>query len=398
MVWVLLFTAAGVAAARCAALPPLFVAGAFAAAVLMAFFTRGSRLGECYIAAALLLFGMALPALRPYPAYGPETANALHEAASERMRRLRLPPDAEAVALAMAAGDRTELTPRRRAPYNRTGTAHVLAVSGLHVGMVFLYVNLLLGGLVLLHRGHLVRNAAAVAAIWTFAAAAGLSSGTIRAAVMFTALQAALAMTSRYAGVNILAAAAFGMLLWRPAFLFHTGFQLSFVSVAAILAWGVPLYRRLRTPWRAVNGLLGMVVAGAAASAATAPLVSYRFGQIPLIGSAVNPPVILLAYGVVGVSLLWMAIPLPPLSAVVRPTLEGLLFLQNRIVEAAAALPYAAVDYRMTAAQTAAVYLFFVIFTLVVHRPRRKNRYLCADDPRGVRYAVPRRRATRRGR
>ena len=179
----------------------------------------------------------------------PAHENAVYFA-SERIRRLHLPPDTEAVALAMAAGDQTELTPERRAPYARTGTAHVLAVSGLHVGMVFLYVNLLLGALALLHRGHLLRNAAAIAVIWLFAAAAGLSPGTIRAAVMFTALQLALATTSRYAGVNILSAAAFGMLLWRPSYLFHVGFQLSFLSVAAILLWGIPLYRRLRTPWR----------------------------------------------------------------------------------------------------------------------------------------------------
>ena len=274
----------------------------------------------------------------------------------------------------MAAGDQTELTPERRAPYARTGTAHVLAVSGLHVGMVFLYVNLLLGALALLHRGHLLRNAAAIAVIWLFAAAAGLSPGTIRAAVMFTALQLALATTSRYAGVNILSAAAFGMLLWRPSYLFHVGFQLSFLSVAAILLWGIPLYRRLRTPWRAANTAVGMLVVGAVASTATAPLVSYCFGQIPLVGLAVNPPVILLTYGVVGVSLLWLAIPWPPLSVVVRPLLEGLLWLQNRLVAEAAALPCAAIDYRMTAAQTAVVYLFFVIFTLVAYRPWRKNR------------------------
>ena len=244
MVWVLLFTAAGVVIARHAALPAGFLAAGFFAAVLMASVTLRHRICEAYIAVALLLFGMGLPALRLQPAHGPETGNALHEAASEHIRRLGLSPDAEAVALAMAAGDRTELTAERRAPYNRTGTAHVLAVSGLHVGMVFLYVNLLLGGLALLHRGHLVRNAAAVVIIWLFAAAAGLSPGTIRAAVMFTALQFALATTSRYAGVNILAAAAFGMLLWRPAYLFHIGFLLSFLSVAAILVWGLPLYRR----------------------------------------------------------------------------------------------------------------------------------------------------------
>ena len=355
MAWVLLFTAAGVAVARYATLPAGFLAAAFAAATLMAFITYRRRIGNGYIAIALLLLGMALPALRPQPAYGPAGTNRLHEAASERIRRLHLPPDAEAVALAMAAGDQTELTPKRRAPYARTGTAHVLAVSGLHVGMVFLYVNLLLGALALLHRGHLLRNAAAIAVIWLFAAAAGLSPGTIRAAVMFTALQLALATTSRYAGVNILSAAAFGMLLWRPSYLFHVGFQLSFLSVAA-------------------NAAVGMLVVGAVASTATAPLVSYCFGQIPLVGLAVNPPVILLTYGVVGVSLLWLAIPWPPLSVVIRPLLEGLLWLQNRLVAEAAALPCAAIDYRMTAAQTAVVYLFFVIFTLVAYRPWRKNR------------------------
>ena len=374
MAWVLLFTAAGVAVARYATLPAGFLAAAFAAATLMAFITYRRRIGNGYIAIALLLLGMALPALRPQPAYGPAGTNRLHEAASERIRRLHLPPDTEAVALAMAAGDQTELTPERRAPYARTGTAHVLAVSGLHVGMVFLYVNLLLGALALLHRGHLLRNAAAIAVIWLFAAAAGLSPGTIRAAVMFTALQLALATTSRYAGVNILSAAAFGMLLWRPSYLFHVGFQLSFLSVAAILLWGIPLYRRLRTPWRAANAAVGMLVVGAVASTATAPLVSYCFGPIPLVGLAVKPPVILLTYGVVGVSLLWLAIPWPPLSVVIRPLLEGLLWLQNRLVAEAAALPCAAIDYRMTAAQTAVVYLFFVIFTLVAYRPWRKNR------------------------
>jgi len=138
MAWVLLFTAAGVAVARYATLPAGFLAAAFAAATLMAFITYRRRIGNGYIAIALLLLGMALPALRPQPAYGPAGTNRLHEAASERIRRLHLPPDAEAVALAMAAGDQTELTPERRAPYARTGTAHVLAVSGLHVGRVFL--------------------------------------------------------------------------------------------------------------------------------------------------------------------------------------------------------------------------------------------------------------------
>ncbi len=374
MAWVLLFTAGGVILSRHVVLPTGFLAGGFLLAVLMAFATLRHRTAEWYIAAALLLFGMQLPLLRPQPAYAPIQTNALHEAAAERMRRLGLSAETEAIALAMAVGDRTELTADRRAPYNRTGTAHVLAVSGLHVGMVFLYANALLCWLTLLHRGHLLRNLLAILLIWLFAVTAGLSPGTVRAAMMFTALQLALATTSNYTSVNVLAAAAFCMLLWRPSYLFHLGFQMSFLSVAAILLWGLPLYRRLRTRWRLLNGALGMILVGLVASIATTPLVSHAFGTIPLAGIVANPPVILLAYGVVGVSLLWVVIPWPPLGIVIRPLLETLLSLQNGVVSAFAALPFAAIQYRMTTAQMIVVYLFFAIFTLIVWHPWRKKR------------------------
>jgi len=75
MAWVLLFTAAGVAVARYATLPAGFLAAAFAAATLMAFITYRRRIGNGYIAIALLLLGMALPALRPQPAPPARTAS-----------------------------------------------------------------------------------------------------------------------------------------------------------------------------------------------------------------------------------------------------------------------------------------------------------------------------------
>lgn len=67
---------------------------------------------------------------------------------------------------------------------------------------------------------------------------------------MRTVLQAALASASEYVGLNALAAAGFGMLVWNPNWLGDISFQLSFITVAAILAWGVPLCRRCRTGGR----------------------------------------------------------------------------------------------------------------------------------------------------
>ena len=107
--------------------------------------------------------------------------------------------------------------PELRAAYSRSGLSHLLAVSGLHTGIVFALVNLLLWWLPLLRRGHLLRNLLAAACIWIYVAAAGFPPSAVRAAVMFTMLQSALASASEYNGLNALAAAAFGMLLWNPA-------------------------------------------------------------------------------------------------------------------------------------------------------------------------------------
>lgn len=163
----------------------------------------------------------------------PARNTALHLHAAERMGRLRIPGDAGAVCRAMTAGDRSGITPELRAAYSRSGLSHLLAVSGLHTGIVFALVNLLLWWLPLLRRGHLLRNLLAAACIWIYVAAAGFPPSAVRAAVMFTMLQSALASASEYNGLNALAAAAFGMLLWNPAWLGDISFQLSFAAVAA---------------------------------------------------------------------------------------------------------------------------------------------------------------------
>ncbi len=212
----------------------------------------------------------------------PARNTALHLHAAERMGRLRIPGDAGAVCRAMTAGDRSGITPELRAAYSRSGLSHLLAVSGLHTGIVFALVNLLLWWLPLLRRGHLLRNLLAAACIWIYVAAAGFPPSAVRAAVMFTMLQSALASASEYNGLNALAAAAFGMLLWNPAWLGDISFQLSFAAVAAILAWGVPLCRRLRTRRRALNPITDALAVSLAATLATTPLVSHTFGIVPL--------------------------------------------------------------------------------------------------------------------
>lgn len=293
----------------------------------------------------------------------PARKETLHFRAAERLGRLEMPPEAGAVCRAMAVGDRSGLTPALRDLYARSGFSHLLAVSGLHTGVVFALVNLLLWWLPLLRRGHLLRNFAAAALVWLYVAAAGFPPSAVRAAAMCTMLQFALASASEYVALNALSAAAFGMLLYNPAWLGDISFQLSFIAVGAILAWGVPLCRRFRTRWRAVNLLVDSFAVGFAASAATAPLISHTFGLVPLAGILLNPPAVLLASVVVLAGMLWVLLPFAPLAPVFEFVLAAATDGIHALAGLAEAVPGGTLEYALGTGPTAGLYLLFVLAT-----------------------------------
>lgn len=304
----------------------------------------------------------------------PARGASLHTAAVERLARLGLPQREQALCEAMAAGERSGLTRELREAYARSGTAHLLAVSGLHVGIVFLFVNALLWWLPALRRGHLLRNGTAIALIWLYASTTGFSPSVVRAALMFSALQWSLASASAYVSGNVLAATALGMLLWNPAWLYDISFRLSFLAVAAILAWAVPLCRALRTRYRLLDALTGTFAVGLAATVATAPLAAHTFGLVPVAGLVVNPIVIPLATVIVFGSVLWMAVPLAFLAPVFRIAIGTAATWQNAVVEWTAALPGAFFEIKPSAVQTAAVYLLYAAITAAIWcaEPKKK--------------------------
>lgn len=294
----------------------------------------------------------------------PPAGLSLHRAAAERLLRLGLGTGAEALCRAMAAGDRSGLTPAMRDRYARSGTSHLLAVSGLHVGIVFAVVNLLLGWLPLLRRGHIVRCLLAAACIWLYAAATGFAPSTVRAAVMFTMLQASLASASGYASLNALCAAALLMLVWNPGLLLDISFQLSYTAVAAIVVWGVPLCRRLHGRFRAVNLLADGVAVSLVATVATAPLVAHTFGLLSLSGLVVNPAAVLLGGVVVTGSVVWMLLPLGALQPLFAALLDAAAGVLDGLVAAAAAWRWGAVEVSLSGGATAAIYAAMVAATL----------------------------------
>lgn len=294
------------------------------------------------------------------------THSTPHQKAIEHLNRLKLSDESLAICKTMVIGDKSQITPQLRKAYSHSGTSHILALSGLHVGVVFVLINLLLWWVPIIRHGHVWRNVIAIVLIWLYAFSTGLSPSVIRAAIMFSAFQFAIATTSTYISANILAATAFVMLIAQPNYLYDISFQLSFIAVTAILAWGVPIFQYFKCRYKFINILTATIIIGFVASLSTAPLVSHTFGVISIVGVVVNPLVIVTAYIIIIVSIVWIVMPLDFLRPAVEATLDGAVQLQNSIAYGASSAPYSAIEYELSASWTVVIYTLFIIITLFV--------------------------------
>lgn len=120
-------------------------------------------------------------------------------------------------------------------------------------------------------------------------------------------------------------------------------------------------------------GTMIPLAAGLCASAAVAPLIAFRFGSVSFVGAAVNPFAALTAQAIVGGAVLWLCLPFEGLRPGVEGWLEGVVRFQNAAVEAVAGWEHAACELSLTAGQTAAIYLFFVVATLFGWSLERKK-------------------------
>ena len=211
--------------------------------------------------------------------------------------------------------------------FRKTGTSHLLAISGLHVGIL---LGLSLGASQgLLGRRKQLYLAAPLAMIWLYAAMAGMSPSVARAAIMGSVFLAAMALGRPRSLLPALGLAGALMVALDPPVLLSVSFQLSFAAMAGIAVMAEPigswLMARLRGPEedRGAGGpLLGFIAYSAAmtvsATVATLPLVAFYFEHLPLVGLPTTLltlpalPLVLVAQaaaGVLGLFATWLALP-----------------------------------------------------------------------------------------
>ncbi len=185
------------------------------------------------------------------------------------------------IAKALLLGIKDHLDNDVKKAYSAAGAMHVLAVSGLHVGIVYLLLKSLLGGLKTFRAGRFLFACISITAIWFYAAVTGLSPSVLRAATMFSLV--ALGEVNRTKGniYNSLGVAAFILLVYDPYLIFSVGFQLSFSAVFGIVYLQPKIYRLIVCPSWILDKAWAITCVSIAAQLATFPLTAYYFHQFP---------------------------------------------------------------------------------------------------------------------
>jgi len=255
-----------------------------------------------------------------------------------------IPDNAElAIAKALILGDKADLDNPTKEVYAQAGAMHVLAVSGLHVGVIYLVLLSLLG-----QRNGRVTKPILVAIIvipslWAYAFITGLSPSVLRAVTMFSFLAMAQVFNRRSATFNTLAISALILLIVNPYMIMSVGFQLSYVAVIGII-FLYPIFENWFYPTSRIGRFFWQITAlSLAAQLATSPLSALYFHRFPTYflfsNLLVIPAAMLIVWG--GLALLILGSISSTLGIMLGKVLGLLIWLVNQSLLWLAKLPYA---------------------------------------------------------
>lgn len=280
-----------------------------------------------------------------------------------------------AVVSALMLGYKDRLDPEMIRAYSGAGAMHVLAVSGLHVGIVFFIFNFMLFFLNKISYGHLIKPIILLLALGAYAILTGLSPSVLRAATMFSFIIVGKAFTRNTNIYNTLAASAFILLLYNPYLIMEVGFQLSYLAVIGIVYLQPKIYNLYIPSNWFLNQIWALTAVSLAAQLATFPLGLLYFHQFPNYFIISNIVVIPAATLVIYSGMLLMAVSgIEVIAEIVAKFLYLLVKLLNESVVLIEKLPYSITEgVHITILQTWLIYA--LIFSVIAFFVLKKNKY-----------------------
>ena len=231
---------------------------------------------------------------------------------------------------ALILGQRQDLSKNITTDYINAGAIHILAVSGLHVGLILLILNYILKPLHRFKRGKLIAGILIIIFLWCFAIIAGLSSSVTRAVTMFSIVAIAMHLKRPTNIYNTLAISVLILVLFKPLILFDVGFQLSYLAVIAIVSIQ-PMLVNLWTPnYYITRKLWDVFTVTLAAQFGVLPISLFYFHQIPGLFFIANLIIIPFLGLILGLGLLVIALAsLDILPHLLADFYGGVIYLMN---------------------------------------------------------------------
>lgn len=218
--------------------------------------------------------------------------------------------------------------------YSNTGVVHIIAISGMHLGLIYVLLVWLFARVPGIKKSRLIQALLILSCLWLFSLLTGASASVIRSAVMFTFITLGKTVLQKQTSIfSSLAVSAFVMLCYNPYYLWDVGFQLSYLAVTGIVIFQKPIYNWFYIKNKWTDKIWQLTAVSLAAQILTFPVCIYYFHQFPnlfLITNLIAVPLstIILFAAIALVAVAWF-----PFVAEYIGTITGwLVWLMNKII------------------------------------------------------------------
>lgn len=275
---------------------------------------------------------------------------------------------------AILLGDDDTLDPELKDAYSSAGVSHILCVSGMHVGVIFMIINFLLKPMDFFRSSRIIKTMIVMLVIWLYAHITGLAPSVTRSATMFTFVAIGQLLRRNTNVFHSLFASMFILLITNPLLLFEVGFQLSYLAVAGIVLFQPKLAVLYPCRTRIGSYFWSLLTVSVAAQLGTFPISIYYFAQFPNYFMLSNLCVIALSFAVIitGIALLPFS-PIPFITRYVSWALTKEISIMNHIILFIENLPHAVtenIDY--TIYQVILLYGVIGFVCILIYRKNRK--------------------------
>ena len=304
-----------------------------------------------------------------------QRALQIRERIVDEYREWGLTGERLAIFSALTIGYKAELSEDLRERFSVAGISHVLALSGLHIGIVWMLMGFLLRPLERNGAGRWLKWGISTTMLWCFAFVAGLEASVVRAGIMCMLMELGRVSGGKSLSLNTSGVAGFFMLLYNPFYLFDVGFQLSFVAVFSILMFYPLVNRMVSSEHRICRWGWGIVSVSVSAQLGTAPLVMYYFSNFSLYFLLANIVASILVPLIIAMG--FLALLLSPFGTIHAWTVKVLGGLVGGICRTAMEIsgwPLASLSYaEVTPMEVGACYLLLVGVWAYWKAPSRKT-------------------------